>query len=174
MRILGLDPGSRHTGFGVLENQSRRLIVRAAGRISPPKGAPLPQRLAYLATELGQLLEREQPEVAVLESLFHGVNPRSLIVLAQARGALVTTLSLAGLELHEYSPAEVKTAVTGSGRADKDQVSRMVRLLLGLGNRRMAADTTDALAVAICFSQRYRIDRLGRLPKALGATPNSL
>jgi crossover junction endodeoxyribonuclease RuvC len=167
MRILGLDPGSRHTGFGVVEHQGRRLAVRAAGRISPPKGADLPQRLAHLASELRRIIETEQPDFAVLEALFHGVNPRSLIVLAQARGALVATLGLAGLEIHEYSPAEVKTAVTGSGRAEKEQVGRMVRLLLGLGNRRMAADTTDALAVAICFSQRYRIDRLERLPRHL-------
>ncbi len=132
MRILGLDPGSRYTGFGVIDRQGSRLRPVAQGRITLPGSSPLPARLALLARELGDVLRRFEPEVAVLEALFRGVNPRSLIVLAQARGALLTTLATAGLEIHEYSPAEVKTAVTGSGRADKTQVGRMVNLILGL------------------------------------------
>lgn len=95
-----------------------------------------------------------------LESLFHGINPRSLIVLAQARGALVAAIGRAGIELYEYTPAEIKSAVTGSGRADKEQVSRMVRLILGLGEEGLSADAGDALAVALCLAQRSRLDRL--------------
>jgi crossover junction endodeoxyribonuclease RuvC len=113
-----------------------------------------------LSREIESLVRSRQPDVAVLEALYHGVNPRSLIVLAQARGALVATLALLGLEVHEYSPAEVKTAVTGSGRADKQQVGRMVKLILGLGAERLPADASDALAVAICYAQRLRMDRL--------------
>lgn len=101
--------------------------------------------------------------MAVLESLYHGVNPRSLIVLAQARGALVLTLARRHLEVHEYSPAEVKSAVAGNGRADKEQVGRMVRLILGLGDEKLPSDTSDALAVAICYAQRLRLDRLSQL-----------
>ena len=81
-------------------------------------------------------------------------------MLAQARGALVATLALLGLDLHEYSPAEVKMAVTGHGRADKDQVARMVKLVLGLRDPRIPSDASDALAVAICYAQRLRMDRL--------------
>lgn len=161
MRILGLDPGSRFTGFGLIDRRGSRLTCAGEGRIALPRGAPLPARLGELARELEALVRDKRPDVAVLEALYHGVNPRSLIVLAQARGALITTLSLQGLEVHEYSPAEVKTAVTGHGRADKKQVARMVRLILGLGGGPLAADASDALAVAICYAQRLRLDRLG-------------
>ncbi len=160
MRILGLDPGSRYTGFGLIDRRGSRLEAVAQGRITLPAKAPLAQRLARLGREVNDLLQRYEPEVAVLEALFRGVNPRSLIVLAQARGALLATLATHGVEIREYSPAEVKTAVTGNGRADKQQVSRMVRLILGLGQESLPADASDALAVAICFAQRFRLDRL--------------
>ncbi len=161
MRILGLDPGSRFTGYGLIERQGSRLRPIAQGRIAVGKIPALPDRLAKLSGELRELLHRHRPEAAVLEALFHGVNPRSLIVLAQARGALLATLAADGVEIHEYSPAEVKTAVTGNGRADKQQVGRMVQLILGLGDVELTNDASDALAVAICFSQRLKIDRLG-------------
>ena len=132
----------------------------AHGRISLSRDTPLPARLAQLSRELETLVRAHAPDVAVLESLYHGVNPRSLIVLAQARGALVATLALQGLEVHEYTPAEVKTAVVGHGRADKEQVGQMVRLVLGLTREPMPADASDALAVAICYAHRLRLDRL--------------
>ena len=106
-------------------------------------------------------MDVHRPHVAALEALFHGVNARSLIVLAQARGAILTSVCRAGLDVHEYSPAEVKSAVTGNGRADKQQVAKMVGLLLGLRGRSPSADATDALAVAICYGQRARLDALG-------------
>ncbi|MEM6456457.1 MAG: crossover junction endodeoxyribonuclease RuvC [Acidobacteriota bacterium] len=162
MRILGLDPGSRHTGYGFVDRgiDRRRLRPVAYGRLSPPRDTALVARLAHLASALDALLQRHAPDVAVLESLYHGVNPRALIVLAQARGALLTTLGRAGVAVHEYTPAEIKSAVTGSGRADKAQVARMVRLELGLRDDDLADDTTDALAVAICYAQRAAFDRL--------------
>lgn len=161
MLILGLDPGSRHTGFGLVDRRGSRLSCVGHGRISLPRDAPLPARLAHLSRELETLVRAHAPDVAVLESLYHGINPRSLIVLAQARGALVATLALQGLEVHEYSPAEVKTAVVGHGRADKEQVGHMVKLILGLAREPMPADASDALAVAICYAHRLRLDRLG-------------
>jgi crossover junction endodeoxyribonuclease RuvC len=153
LRVLGLDPGSQHTGWGCIAVEGQRCRLLDCGRISPPAGDPLHRRLGRLAAELEQLLARCQPEVVVLETPFHGVNARSLIVLAQARGALLATLSRAGVELAEYSPAEVKSAVTGNGRAGKDQVGRMVQLLLP-GAGRLPADASDALAVALCFAAR--------------------
>jgi len=135
--------------------------VVTAGRLSVPRDMPLPARLARLAAGLQELLVQQQPDLAVLESPFHGMNARSLIVLAQARGALLATLAGQGIEIREYTPAEVKSAVTGNGRADKEQVARMVRLLVGAAaDRNWPVDATDALAVALCCAQRLRFDRL--------------
>jgi crossover junction endodeoxyribonuclease RuvC len=117
-------------------------------------------RLHDLSAQLTDLLAEWQPQVVVLETPFHGINSRSLIVLAQARGALLATLGGQAVEVREYSPAEIKSALTGNGRADKTQVARMVALLLGLKGKRPSADATDALAVAVCGAQRYRIDQL--------------
>ncbi len=162
MRILGIDPGSVHTGYGLVEKRGSRVVGLAFGRLSPPKGRPLPERLAWLAGEMDGLLQRFEPETAVLESLFHGRNTRSLIVMAEARGALLSVLARHALDIREYSPAEVKSAVTGNGRAPKQQVARMVRLLLSLDeDEDLAADAADALAVAVCGAQRLRMDRLG-------------
>ena len=158
--ILGLDPGSRFTGYGVIVGRGSRLRLVGQGRISLPSDRPLVQRLGILTQELERLLERFNPEVAVLESLFRGVNVRSLIVLAQARGALLATLATAELEIREYSPSEIKSAVTGDGRADKQQVTKMVKMILGFRNE-LTTDAADALAAAICCSQRAGIERLG-------------
>lgn len=161
MLILGLDPGSVHTGFGVLEKRGSALRAVAVGRLSCPQGMDLPRRLALLAERTRELLSRHAPDLAALESPFHGMNARSLIVLAQARGALLAALAGHGVEIREFSPAEVKSAVTGNGRADKEQVARMVRLLVPLdGHGKLAADATDALAVALCCAQRLRLDGL--------------
>ena len=167
MRILGLDPGSLHTGYGLIEKRGSTLLALEAGRFSCAADLPLPDRLAELAASVAELLARTLPDLAVLEAPFLGKSSRSLIVLAQARGALLATIAGRGVAIREYSPAEVKMAVTGSGRADKGQVSRMVRLLLALkAEERLAKDATDALAVAICGAQRLRLDRLAALPPA--------
>lgn len=162
MLILGLDPGSLHTGYGLVEKRGTRLQPVDWGRISIPRRLDLPRRLADLSTSLEELLGRMSPDLAVLESPFHGMNSRSLIVLAQARGCLIGCLARRGLEVVEYSPAEVKSAVTGNGRADKQQVARMVQILLKLDGEPLADDTSDALAVAICCAQRHRLDSLAK------------
>jgi crossover junction endodeoxyribonuclease RuvC len=153
LRVLGLDPGSRTTGWGCVAIEGSRSRLLGCGCIEPPEQQPLPQRLARLAAELDALVARWQPAVAVLEEPFHGVNSRSLIVLAQARGALLATLAARAIEIEEYSPAEVKSAVTGNGRAGKDQVARMVGMLLP-GAGLLRPDAADALAVALCFAAR--------------------
>jgi crossover junction endodeoxyribonuclease RuvC len=152
-----------HTGYGLVEKRGSALQVLEAGRISLPRDLAVPVRLARLLAELGGLVERCQPGLAVLETPFHGMNSRSLIVLAEARGVLLAGLAGRGIEIREYSPAEVKSAVTGNGRADKEQVARMVRLLLSVEKAQGAgwpSDATDALALAICCAQRLRFDRL--------------
>jgi crossover junction endodeoxyribonuclease RuvC len=153
LRVLGLDPGSRTTGWGCLAVVGGRSRLLGCGCIEPPEEAPLPRRLAQLAADLAVLVERWRPAVAVLEEPFHGVNSRSLIVLAQARGALLATLATHDVAIEEYSPAEVKSAVTGNGRAGKEQVARMVAVLLP-GAGRLPPDAADALAVALCFAAR--------------------
>jgi crossover junction endodeoxyribonuclease RuvC len=167
--ILGLDPGSLHTGYGLVEKSGSAVRAVDVGRLSCPRDLAVPQRLAHLTTCLTELLTRRTPDLAVLETPFAGMNARSLIVLAEARGALLAVLAGRGIEIREYSPAEVKSAVTGNGRADKEQVARMVRLLLvaegggtagATGGQRWASDATDALAVALCGAQRLRLDRL--------------
>lgn len=159
MLILGLDPGSLHTGFGLVEKRGSELTARDWGRLSAPSRMGVPERLAHLAGLLDQVLDRELPELAVLETPFHGMNSRSLIVLAEARGALLARLAARQLDIVEYTPAEVKSAVTGNGRADKRQVARMVALMLDL-REGLAEDASDALAVALCCAQRHRMDRL--------------
>ena len=160
MLVLGLDPGSRHTGYGLVEAEGERLRAMAHGRLSCNPKQPVPQRLHRIASGLGELLERWSPEAVVLESLFHGINSRSLIVLAQARGALLTSAAATGVAIAEYSPAEVKSAVTGYGRADKSQVKRMVAMILSLSTDDLSDDASDALAVAICYAHRSRLERL--------------
>ena len=160
MLILGLDPGSRHTGYGLVDAKGDRLHAVAHGRISCRSDQPLEQRLRFLHDELGSILVEWRPEAVVLESLFHGINSRSLIVLAQARGALLARIAAADTRVAEYSPAEVKSAVTGNGRADKTQVQRMVSMLLSVPLEELNPDSADALALAICYSHRRGMERM--------------
>lgn len=155
MKVLGLDPGSRYTGYGLIEKDGSSLTAVSFGRFATPK-KPLPERLAFLTRELRDLLTREEPDATALETPFQGLNPRSLIVLAQTRGALLAVIAETRRPVREYTPAEVKAAVSGYGRADKAQVAAMVRRILGLGSRRLSADAADALAVAICCAQMTR------------------
>jgi len=156
LRVLGLDPGSRHAGYGLVERVGGKVRSVACGRISPDPNLSQAERLAALAAELESLVEGLRPDCAAVERVFHGVNSRSLIVLAEARGALLSVLGRHGLPVVELAPAEVKSAVAGSGRADKRQVARMVALQLGLTGSALPADATDALAVALCHALAAR------------------
>jgi crossover junction endodeoxyribonuclease RuvC len=159
--VLGLDPGSQVTGWGLVETVGSRVRAVDEGCITCRRDLAVADRLASMCRELRTLLARWQPAAAVVERPFHGVNARSLIVLAEVRGALLATLAESGLAVDEYTPAEVKMAVTGNGRAEKGQVARMVRLLLGQsGAGPVRHDATDALALAICWAHRRRLDRL--------------
>ena len=150
MLILGLDPGSLHTGYGLIACRSGSARTIAAGRWSAPAKLAVADRLRILADGLDDLLQSARPDFAAMEKPFHGVNSRSVIVLAEARGALLLTLARAGLRVEEYSPAEVKSAVSGNGRAEKAQVAPGA----------FPVDATDALAVALCSSQRQSLRRL--------------
>ncbi len=152
MLILGIDPGSRVTGYGMVESRVGSLRAVDFGTIVPPPGLDLIDRLPHIAAALDRLAERANPDVAAIEDLFHARNSRVALQLAQVRGVALLSLLRAGLPVHEYAPRLVKKAVTGYGAADKEQVSRMVRMLLHLEGSLPAGDASDALAVAICHA----------------------
>ena len=160
MIVLGVDPGSRATGFGVVRSTGDKVEAIEFGVLPGTGTGSVEQRLSVLHAEIAAVIDRVQPSVAALETPFSGLNPRSLIVLAQARGALLAAIAGRGIEVHEYAPSQVKAAVTGHGRAAKDQVAQMVRLLLSLGEEPMDHDASDALAVAICCAHRIGFERL--------------
>ncbi|MCL4745908.1 MAG: crossover junction endodeoxyribonuclease RuvC [Burkholderiaceae bacterium] len=155
MRILGIDPGLRATGFGVIDASGSRLRYVASGVIRIAAGA-LPPRLKTIHDGVAEVIEAYAPEVAVAEIVFVNVNPQSTLLLGQARGAAITTLVVAGLAVHEYTALQVKQAVVGTGRAAKPQVQAMVQRLLALPGL-PGADAADALACAICHAHSARL-----------------
>ena len=157
VRILGIDPGSRHTGWGVIVAQGAKLRLIAAGRITATEGA-MPARLLKIADGLADALAAHAPqEIAIEETFVNRSNAQSALVLGQARGVALLAAARSGVPVAEYAAAEVKLAVAGSGRADKRQVQYMVKALLGLGRESppaLTADAADALAVALCHAHR--------------------
>ena len=150
MRIFGIDPGSERTGYGCVESDGRRHRLVTCGAITAPPAGGLPQRLSNIYRELTSLLRTAQPDCVAIENVFYSVNARSALRLGHARGVAMLAAVEAGCEVVEYTPAEVKRAVVGNGRAEKPQVQMMVKLLLGLAAAPSPHDAADALAVAIC------------------------
>lgn len=150
MLILGVDPGLQKTGWGVIKKEGSRLSFVDAGTIMSDKSLPLPKRLLQLHEALLEIITHFKPETSALEETFVNVNPASTLKLGQARGALMMTLSLSGLDVHEYAPTLVKKTVVGVGRADKSQVQMMVEMLLPAAKgKKLGPDAADALAIAI-------------------------
>lgn len=153
MRILGIDPGSLCTGFGVIDSERGRLVLVEQGSINTRRGAELPERLAVIHEGLCEVIARTQPGAVAVETPFAGVNVKSLIQLAHARGVALLAARSALLDVFEYAPSSVKSAVVGYGKAEKEQVAKMVRMLLpGCASLKMSADASDALAIAICHA----------------------
>jgi len=148
VRILGLDPGSRYCGYGVIDDEAGQLRYVECGVLSAPESKPMEVRLGEIARGLREVIEELAPQIVAVEDVFTHQNPRSALALAQARGMALAVIGLAGLRVSSYPPAVVKKAVTGAGAADKGQVARMVQALIGLRTL-PRADATDALAVAI-------------------------
>lgn len=151
VRILGLDPGLRKTGWGVLDAQGNRLSPVAAGTVTTPVEQPLAARLYQLYEGLHAVLELHKPDEVAVEDTVQNRNPTASLKLGQARGVALLVGAQAGLSVAEYLPTHVKKSLTGTGKADKDQVAHMVRMLLP-GVVVQGADATDALAVAICHA----------------------
>ncbi len=150
LRILGIDPGTATTGFGVVEGEGSSLAVVTFGVITTPPHLSLPQRLQQIYNELQTLTDEWQPDGAGVEELFFSKNVRTALAVGHARGVTLLALANAGIPIREYKPAQVKEAVTGYGAAPKLQVQTMVQHLLGLPEIPRPDDAADALAVAIC------------------------
>ncbi|RFC33407.1 MAG: Holliday junction endonuclease RuvC [Candidatus Nitrotoga sp. SPKER] len=149
-RILGIDPGLRITGFGVLDKVGQKLIYVASGFIKTPSG-DLPERLKVILNSLREVIEMHQPQLVAVEKVFVNVNPQSTLLLGQARGAAICAAVLASLPVAEYTALQVKQAVVGNGHAKKEQVQDMVQRLLELSGS-PSPDAADALACAICHA----------------------
>lgn len=150
--MLGVDPGSRRTGWGLLEARPGRARLIACDVISLSSSRSFEQRLYDLQQAFHEVVHRLRPQTAAVEAPFHGVNARAALQLAHARGVLLAVLAGAGVPVVEYAPATVKKAVAMNGRAEKAQVQAMVSLLLGLDEPLKQPDLADALAVALCHS----------------------
>lgn len=157
MRVLGIDPGTAATGYGVVEEREGGLHAVRFGAITSPARLPFAQRLLRIYRELRTLLTDIRPDCAAVEAVFFARNVQSALRLGQARGVALLALAEAGIPIHEYSALEIKQAVTSYGQAQKAQVQAMVRLLLHLPEAPHPADAADALAVAICHQQAARL-----------------
>ncbi len=160
VRVLGIDPGSQVAGWGLVRREGSKVVFEAGGAIRPKRGLTFAQRLAFLHQRLGALLDEHEPTAFAIEAVFHAQHARSALQLGHARGVLVLAAAERDLDVHEYHPATVKKALTGSGSADKHAVRKMVCLLLGQ-DVPGPLDTSDALAVAICHAQTGRLAGAG-------------
>lgn len=156
MIVLGIDPGTASTGYGLVERSGARLRAVDFGCLETSADLPLPDRLLAIHEGVGELIEAHRPQLAAVERIFFNKNAQTAFAVGQARGAVLLTAAQHGLPVHEYGPHEVKIAVTGYGRAGKDQVQRMVQVLLGLGAAPRPDDAADALAIAICLAHAHR------------------
>ncbi|MCX8566476.1 MAG: Holliday junction endonuclease RuvC [Glomeribacter sp. 1016415] len=166
IKIIGIDPGLRVTGFGVIEQNGQRLSYIASGVIKTPN-ADLPQRLGTIFKGIATLLGEHAPMQAAIEKVFVNVNPQSTLLLGQARGAAICALVAGGMPVYEYTALQLKQAVVGYGRASKEQVQQMIARLLQL-NSLPGTDAADALGVAICHAHSSgALSVLGGLAPAL-------
>jgi crossover junction endodeoxyribonuclease RuvC len=151
MRVLGVDCGTEYTGFGVVELcHEHTLVCLTCGAIKLSPREPLPRRLAIIFERLGCLIQEHHPDNVAIEDVFYALNVKSALKLGQVRGVAMLAASSAGLEVTEYSPLSIKSAVVGYGRAEKPQVQHMVKRLLNLSEIPESPDAADALAIAIC------------------------
>jgi crossover junction endodeoxyribonuclease RuvC len=163
LKVLGIDPGTAATGYGVVAREDGGAAVLVeCGVIRTTADAPLPQRLREIHEALGQVIDRHAPDVMAVEDIFYGKNVRSTVMLGHTRGAVLLAGALRDLAVADYSPAEVKNAIVGTGRATKEQVQFMVAKLLRLTTAPRPSDAADGVAVALCHLNTGRITGLTR------------
>ncbi|MBE3101634.1 MAG: crossover junction endodeoxyribonuclease RuvC [Firmicutes bacterium] len=159
MRVLGIDPGIAIMGYGVVEEQNNSLKVLDYGVVTTPSDMDTPKRLLRIFESTVQLIEKFSPDVVAIEELFFNKNVKTALIIGHARGAAVVAGAKMGLDIFEYTPLQVKQAVVGYGRAEKQQVQQMVKLLLNLREIPKPDDAADALAVAICHLNSSQMGR---------------
>jgi crossover junction endodeoxyribonuclease RuvC len=167
MVVLGIDPGTANTGYGVVARQGARLVALDGGVIETAAGLDPGERLAMIHARVGALLDEYRPDALAVEDLYFGTNARSAFAVGQARGVVVLAAGQRGLPCRSYTPQQVKGAVCGSGRAQKDQVQRMVQSLLRLPEPPRPDHAADALAVAICHANHAPMARAVRAREAV-------
>ena len=167
-RVLGIDPGTVVTGYGVIDWTGSRIAHVASGVVRPGRTGSMPERLATIHRGVAELIETHRPDVLAVEESFYGTNPKTAIKLGQARGVILVLGVLNDLEVVEYSPRFVKQAVVGRGGATKEQVQYMVTRILGLKDVPETTDASDALAIALCHALRPKVAEAesGKLTKA--------
>jgi len=152
VRVMGVDPGSSTTGYGVIQSDGRRYELIECAGVRVPSKLSFPERLLLISKKLEEVMERLAPDACAVEETFYAVNVKSALTLGHVRGVVLLAAARAGIEIFEYSPLEIKSALVGYGRAEKKQVQEMVRLLLKLEEPPAPLDASDALAVAICHA----------------------
>lgn len=167
MLILGIDPGLAHTGWGVIDSQQATNRACAYGHITTDSSDTITQRLTEIHSGICRVIEQYQPDQCAIEDVFFGVNAATSVALGQARGAAILAVGISGLELGEYSPTEIKKAIVGNGRADKQQIAYMVRALLNLDHDPKPDHCSDALAIALTHAA---LIRLSQHPSIQGAS----
>jgi crossover junction endodeoxyribonuclease RuvC len=161
MRVLGIDPGTAITGYAVVEeDEGGSISLVTLGVIKTPAKSPLPSRLQKIHNDLHEIIKTHQPDTSAVEQLFFSRNSRTAMSVGHARGVTLLVLANAGLPIHEYTPMQIKQAVTGYGGAKKAQIQEMIRMLLQLPDIPKPDDAADAAAVAICYLHRAKIDGL--------------
>ena len=162
MKVIGIDPGSRVCGYGVLESRDGDIEHLASGSIAPGNGLPLYQRLKIIYESLIKVIGEHSPEAMSVEDIFFAKNAKSAIKLGEARGVALLAASNSGIAVYEYSPTRIKLALTGSGRAGKREVQRMLKIMLGVSGFE-TEDASDAVAIALCHIHLSRIEaKLGK------------
>jgi crossover junction endodeoxyribonuclease RuvC len=162
MLVLGIDPGTAITGYGLVKGEDDSLTLVDYGAITTSSDQPLPERLQHIYRELTALIQDRQPTAVAVEELFFSKNVRTALSVGQARGVALLVSANAGLPIHEYTPLQVKQAIAGYGRATKDQVQQMVRMLLALDSVPQPDDAADAIAVAICHIHSAKLTAMLR------------
>ena len=156
---MGIDPGYAIVGYGVLKYEGNRFSVLDYGKIETGAEMPFDRRLLKIHDGLDALFALHKPDSVAVEKLYYNTNSKTAISVAQGRGAILLTAAISGASVFEYTPLQVKMAVTGYGQAEKSQIQQMVRTLLNLRNEIKSDDTADALAVAICHAHSFKLER---------------
>lgn len=160
MLVLGIDPGTAITGYGLVEGQGSRERLVDYGTVLTSAGMEMPARLCIIQQELAQVIDKYRPQAMAIEQIYYHKNAKTVITVAQSRGVAIVTSASAGLPVYEYTPLQVKQSVVGYGQADKKQVQLMVQRLLRMKEIPRPDDAADALAIALCHLHSYRLNGL--------------